>query len=114
MTNLILFILAILFEGLSSARILVDVSMQQNNPVTFTARQNAIRAGLHGLAYLLSQILMMIFMSYNGYFCASLVLGRSIGFLIFAIILQNPTSLKSTEDLISNATRAEYKKPCCS
>lgn len=35
----------------------------------------------------MSQVLMMVFMAYNGYFCTSLVLGRFAGYLFFAIMI---------------------------
>ncbi len=48
---------------------------------------SVLRSALHALSYYISQVLMMVFMAYNGYFCTSLVLGRFAGHLIFSRLL---------------------------
>lgn len=59
----------------------------------FTLPQNVARSALHALTYYASQVLMMVFMAYNGYFCASLVFGRFLGYLFFSIYAPAPKSM---------------------
>ena len=124
--NIVLFFLALFYEGLAAYRIDLDVSMQnrrQKQPgpirnIGFSVGQNTIRALMHGFAYLLSQILMMVFMAYNGFFCASLVFGRMTGFLVFSILYSERLTENAESGSASETTlrdlQSEYRKPCCS
>jgi len=65
----------------------------------FSVGRQLLRASLHGFSYYISQVLMMIFMVYNGYMITSLVLGRALGYLVFSLAMP---------------TKQKYRpKPCC-
>lgn len=61
--------------------------------VSFT--DNVKRAAMHAISYYIGQVLMMIFMVYNGYFCLSLVMGRFTGFLLVQQFSSPPSSQSS-------------------
>jgi hypothetical protein len=52
---------------------------------------------------------MMVFMTFNGFFIASLVLGRAVGFLIFSAIRWGPPA----KGRPACALQTDYQKPCC-
>lgn len=59
----------------------------------FTVSQNFLRSILHAFSYYSSQVLMMIFMAYNGYFCTSLVLGRFSGYFFFSVFMPEKSTI---------------------
>lgn len=96
-----LFVMALLYEGLVCFRNRLERQIITNQLVLKTstiprstrkasfhsAIEKGLRSFLHAFSYFFSQILMMVFMLFNGYFCLALVLGRFFGYLIFATIL---------------------------
>lgn len=64
---------------------------------------------MHAFSYYVSQVLMMVFMAYNGYFCASLVLGRFAGYFFFAVFV--PVTHQGAP---GGVLIGERPKACCS
>lgn len=52
---------------------------------------------------------MMVFMAYNGYFCASLVLGRFAGYFFFAVFMP-----VTHQGVPGGVVIGERPKTCCS
>lgn len=85
----------------------VGLTFSRRGP--FTVPQNLTRSILHALSYYVSQVLMMVFMAYNGYFCASLVLGRFAGYFFFAVFLPTASHVPA-----GGLIPGDHPKTCCS
>lgn len=107
-----LFVLAAMHEALIAMRQQTDRAIARRSQ-TVTTSQNAVRAAMHGASYFAGQVLMMVFMAYNGFFCASLVAGRAVGYFGCAVLwpAEEPRDLfvyGSKDTLSSDAHRS-----CC-
>lgn len=85
--------------------------LRRDGGVNPSFMDNVKRSFIHAISYYISQVLMMIFMAYNGYFCVSLVFGRFVGFLLVQQFCQKDP-LNTTND--GNSLGNEIVKSCCS
>ncbi|KAF9795236.1 hypothetical protein SFRURICE_004608 [Spodoptera frugiperda] len=70
------FLMALLYEGP------VPHVLERNVP-TMMSTAHAWQTVLHGLQVLVSYMLMLVFMSYNTWLCAAVVLGSATGYFLF-------------------------------
>jgi hypothetical protein len=110
-----IFVLSFLYEGILNCRSWFDQfcrvtnnNINSNSKVNvintqFTIGQQIIRACLHAFCACYSLIMMMIFMTFNGWFCTAIILGTLFGYLFFNIWIPEPDS----------ATLNSRPRTCC-
>ncbi|XP_022192790.2 high affinity copper uptake protein 1 isoform X1 [Nilaparvata lugens] len=52
-------------------------------PPSMLSKMHALQTGLHVVQMIISYLLMLIFMTYNVYLCAAVVVGSAIGYFLF-------------------------------
>ncbi|KAA0189924.1 hypothetical protein HAZT_HAZT001144 [Hyalella azteca] len=72
-----IFILAFLYEALKYCRDLFYRSMKMMSSA------HAIQTCLHMVQFLVSYLLMLVFMTYNAWLCLAVLLGAGVGYFVF-------------------------------
>lgn len=95
----LIFVQSFLYEGLMQLRTVYEDKLRKQKGV-ITIKDQITKSGLFALGNLISLYLMMIFMTYNGVLCLSLVAGAFCGHLFFGVWMP--------------AGEAERPRSCCS
>ena len=95
----LIFIQAFFYEGLMAYRTIYEARLRMKKDLTLN--QLLVKSFLFALGNLCSLYLMMIFMTYNGILCLSLVIGAFAGHLFFTVWCPAPGD-------------AERPRSCCS